>query len=102
MIKRFVGYYKPYKLLFAVDMLAAIVIAVCNLYYPTLAKDIINVYSHDDTPRRVILFSALLLGIYLIKSLCTYIVSYYGHVMGIKLQQDMRRDLFKKYESLPT
>ncbi len=102
MIKRFIGYYKPYKLMFFIDMLAAMVIAVCNLYYPTLAKDIINVYINDDTPRRLIIFSLLLLGIYLIKSVCTFIVSYYGHVMGIKLQQDMRRDLFRKYQRLPT
>ena len=102
MIKRFIGYYKPYKLMFFIDMLAAMVIAVCNLYYPTLAKDIINVYINDDTPRRLIIFSLLLLGIYLVKSVCTFIVSYYGHVMGIKLQQDMRRDLFRKYQRLPT
>lgn len=102
MIKRFIGYYKPYKLLLLVDMLAAIAIAVCNLYYPTLAKDIINVYIYEETPKLLIIFSAVLLGIYVIKSFCTFIVSYYGHVMGIKLQQDMRRDLFRKYERLPT
>ena len=50
----------------------------------------------------LLILSAVLLGIYLLKSVCTYIVSYHGHLMGIKMQKDMRADLFKKYQSLPT
>ncbi len=105
MIKRFVSYYKPYKLLLFIDMLAAVIIAICNLYYPTLTKDIINVYSKDPTEgnlRLILIGAAMLLLIYIVKSACTFVVSYYGHVMGIRLQQDMRRDLFRKYERLPT
>ncbi len=101
MIKRFISYYKPHMRLFAIDMMAAVISAACSLFYPTLAKDIINTYVYDATPRRLILFSVLLLSIYLVKSAATFIVSYYGHVMGIRLQQDMRRDLFRKYERLP-
>lgn len=101
MIKRFLSYYKPHIAIFILDMVAAIVIAACNLFYPTVAKNIINDYVFRDTPNMLILFSAILLGIYLIKALCTYIVSYHGHVMGIRMQQDMRADLFKKYQKLP-
>ena len=101
MIKRFLKYYKPYVGLFVIDILASVIIAACNLFYPSVVKDIINKYVHEETPKLLIIFSAILLGIYAIKALCTYIVSYHGHVMGIKMQRDMRRDLFKKYQSLP-
>ena len=102
MIRRFISYYKPYKLLFIIDMTAAILIAACNLVYPSVVKDIINKYAYEETPKMLLLFSLLLLAIYLIKAACTYTVSYHGHVMGIKIQRDMRADLFKKYQSLST
>ena len=100
MIKRFISYYKPYKLLFVIDMLAAIVIAACNLVYPSVVKDIINKYVFEQTPKLLLIFSAILFLIYLVKASCTYVVSYHGHIMGIKIQRDMRRDLFKKYQTL--
>lgn len=102
MIKRFLSYYKPYKLLFFIDMAAAIIISACNLIYPSVVKDIINKYVFEETPKMLLIFSAALLCIYLIKAVCTYIVSYHGHIMGIKIQRDMRGDLFKKYQTLPT
>ena len=102
MLKRFIGYYKPYRLLFALDMAAAVLIAACNLVYPSVVKNIINKYVFEDTPKTMLIFAAVLFGIYVIKAACTYVVSYHGHIMGIKLQRDMRRDLFKKYQSLST
>ena len=102
MIKRFLSYYKPYKLLFAFDMAAAIIIAACNLIYPSVVKDIINKYVFEETPKMLLIFSAVLLGIYLLKAACTYVVSYHGHIMGIKMQRDMRADLFSKYQTLNT
>ena len=102
MVKRFISYYKPYKLLFIFDMLASVIIAGCNLVYPTVVKNIINKYAPDGNIRLLLIFAAVLFGIYLLKATCTYIVSYHGHLMGIKLQRDMRRDLFCKYQSLST
>ena len=102
MVKRFISYYKPYKLLFIFDMLASVIIAGCNLVYPTVVKNIINKYAPDGNIRLLLIFAAVLFGIYLLKASCTYIVSYHGHLMGIKLQRDMRRDLFCKYQSLST
>ena len=101
MLKRFISYYKPHLGLFSFDMTAALIASACALFYPTIAKNIINEYIHDDTPRRIIIWSAVLLGIYLLKALCNYIIGYYGHVVGVRMQADMRRDLFMKYERLP-
>lgn len=102
MVKRFISYYKPYKALFILDMLAAVIIAACNLVYPTVVKNIINEYAPNKEIKMLLIFAAVLFGIYLLKATCTYIVSYHGHLMGIKLQRDMRRDLFKKYQTLST
>ena len=100
MIKRFLRYYKPHKLLFALDMIAALIVAATSLFYPMIAKNIMNEYINDETPRRLIIWSSILLGLYLVKAYCNYFMGYYGHVVGLRMQADMRRDLFKKYESL--
>ena len=101
MIKRFVSYYKPHVGLFTIDMISAVIVAVSALFYPTIVKNIINEYIHDDTPRRLIIWSVALLGIYLVKAFCNYVIGYYGHIVGVRMQADMRRDLFHKYERLP-
>ena len=101
MIKRFVKYYKPHLGLFIFDMFSAILVSVCNLFYPTIAKNIINEYIYDDTIRRIVIWALILLEIYLIKAVCNYIMGYYGHVVGVRMQADMRRDLFGKYQKLP-
>ena len=101
MLRKFISYYKPHMLLFTVDMIAALVVSVCNLVYPTLAKDIINDYALRDTANALIIGSLVLLGVYILKAVCNYIVGYHGHIVGVRMQADMRRDLFIKYESLP-
>lgn len=101
MIKRFIGYYKPHLFLFTIDMIAALLVSLCNLVYPTLAKNIINDYALRDTADALIIGSLVLLGVYILKCVCNYIVGYHGHVVGVRMQADMRRDLFCKYERLP-
>lgn len=101
MIKKFVSYYKPHLGLFTLDMICAVVVALCNLYYPTLARKIINEYSLEKSYTPIVIGAALLLVIYVIKAVGTYIMGYYGHVIGVKMQKDMRRDLFDKYQRLP-
>lgn len=101
MIKRFLSYYRGHMALFILDMIAAIIVAGCNLFYPTIAKNVINEYIYDETIANIVIWSCVLLGVYLLKSVCNYIVGYYGHVVGVRMQRDMRRDLFSKYERLP-
>ena len=70
MIKKFIGYYKPHLRLFIIDMLAAIIIAVCNLFYPTVVRKIINEYVYNETAKALIIASVFLTGIYVIKAVC--------------------------------
>ncbi len=101
MIKRFIRYYKPYKLLFSLDMLACVLIACCDLFYPMITKNIINDYVPNKKPELLFAWSAILLGLYIIKWGLNYFVSYYGHIVGLRMQADMRRDLFNHLEKLP-
>ena len=101
MLKKFISYYKPHMGLFILDMFCAVAVALCNLYYPTLARKIINEYSVEKTFVPIIIGAVLLLLVYIIKAVGTYIMGYYGHIVGVRMQKDMRRDLFAKYQKLP-
>ncbi|MBQ7114253.1 MAG: ABC transporter ATP-binding protein [Clostridia bacterium] len=101
MLKRFAAYYKPHRKLFALDMVCAFIVAVCDLFYPTIAKNIINDYVPNQNLRLLIIWGAALLGIYLIKAVLNYIITYWGHIVGVRIQADMRRDMFRHMQKLP-
>ena len=101
-MKRFISYYKPHLGLFSLDMISAVIVAVCNLFYPRIAQNIIAQFESGNAARDTVIYSAiLLLAVYIVKAIFQYIIGYYGHVVGVRMQHDMRRDLFAKYERLP-
>lgn len=102
MIKRFIRYYKPHIPLFTLDMVCALIVALCNLVYPKIASSIVGGFETGDMQRDALITSAVILAlVYILKAICQYVVGYYGHMVGVKMQADMRRDLFIKYERLP-
>ena len=101
MLKRFLSYYKGHMGLFSFDMFSAVIVAAAGLFYPMIVKNIINEYVFDQTPRRLLIWSGILLLIYLAKAYFNYVIGYWGHIVGVRMQADMREDLFKKYERLP-
>ncbi len=101
MLRNFISYYKPYRKMFVIDMVCALFVSVCNLIYPYLAKDIINVYVPQKNLRMILLWGGILLGIYVIKALLNFVIQYWGHLVGVGMQGDMRSDLFRKMQSLP-
>ena len=102
MIKRFIKYYKPHIPLFTLDMICALIVSICNLVYPSIASSIVGGFETGNMEKdRLIISASVLLGVYIVKAVCLYIVGYYGHMVGVRMQADMRRDLFDKYERLP-
>lgn len=101
MLLRFIRYYKPHWRLFALDMTCSLVVAVCDLFYPMIAKDIINVYVPQRNLHALLLWAGILFGIYLLKACLTYVIQYWGHMVGIGMQGDMRRDMFRHMQKLP-
>lgn len=101
MIRKFISYYKPYRGLFALDMLAALLVAAADLFYPTIARNIINEYVPERNLRLILIWAGVLLGVYLAKMGLSFFMQYMGHVMGTRMQGDMRRDLFRHLQKLP-
>lgn len=101
MIKRFIHYYKPHRKLFFADMFCALLVAICDLFYPMIAKNIINDYVPNRNLRLLLVWAVALVCIYLLKAGLNYFIQYYGHIVGVRMQSDMRRDMFQKLQKLP-
>ena len=101
MLKRFFQYYKPHKKLFVIDTICAFLVAACNMFYPMITKNIINDYVPNKNMQLLVIWCVALLLIYFIKALFTYIVQYWGHVLGVRIQGDMRRAMFCHIQKLP-
>nr|WP_283244945.1 ABC transporter ATP-binding protein [Gehongia tenuis] len=87
--------------LFVMDMIAAFLIAVCDLFYPVITRNMINIYIPNQNIRLLLLWGGILLGLYFAKMLFNYFVQYYGHLVGVGMQADMRRDVFRHLQRLP-
>ncbi len=101
MIKRFISYYRPHVKLFAADMVCAFILAVCDLFYPMITRSMINDYIPNKKIQLLIAWAVALLLIYFLKMALNYFVQYYGHIVGVRMQADMRRDVFDHLEKLP-
>ena len=99
-LRRFFRYYKPHKKMFIIDLICSFLISVCNMFYPMIARNIMNDYVPNEKLQLLIVWAIVLAGIYALKAILTYIVGYWGHVLGVKIQGDMRRDLFRHIETL--
>ena len=100
-LKRFCAYYRPYLGLFCLDMLCALGVALCNLFYPKLTGVIIDDFIPGGNVRAILIFSAVLIVLYIGKRYMNYFIQDYGHRMATDMQADMRRDLFGHIERLP-
>lgn len=101
MLKRFIGYYRPHLKLFFADLFCAFLVAVADLFYPIIAKNMINDYVPNRNLRLLLIWGGALLAIYCVKAGLNYFIQYYGHIVGVRIQADMRRDVFRRLQKLP-
>lgn len=101
MFKSFISYYKPYKLIFSLDMLASLFVSAIAMLYPILTQIMLEDFIPNQKINLVVYCGLALLALYLVRMYLKYFVQYYGHCMGVKMQADMRRDMFKKLEKMP-
>ena len=101
MLKRFISYYKPHLRLFTLDMLASLVISLTGIIYPIITRRMLNDLIPNREYRLIVIFGIGLLAVYLVRMGLNYFVQYYGHVMGVKMQAQMRSDMFRRLEELP-
>ena len=102
-IKKFIHYYGPYKAVFFIDLICAAVISLVDLAYPqilrTMTKTLFTQYK-DIILHALPVIAASLFVMYIVQSLCKYYVTCQGHMMGAKMERDMRRELFDHYQEL--
>ena len=101
MLKRFIAYYKPHKFMFAMDMLASLMISVIGMVYPIVTRRMLNDLIPNKKFRAVVFAGLIVLGLYVLRLLLRYFVQYYGHMVGTAMQAQMRRDMFAHLERLP-
>lgn len=101
MLKRFISYYKPHKRMFFLDMLASLMISLIGMVYPIVTNKMLNEYIPEKMYSTIVIAGIIVLVLYVARMLLRYFVQYYGHIIGVKMQSAMRRDLFDHLQKLP-
>ena len=101
MLKRFIYYYKPHKKMLALDMLASLLISVIGMVYPVVTNKMLNIYIPEKMYSTIVIAGLIVLVLYIVRMLLRYFVQYYGHLIGVQMQSQMRQDLFAHLEKQP-
>ena len=101
LVKRFIAYYRPHKLLFGADMAASLLISLLGMVYPVMTNRLLNDFIPNRAYRSIIIAGSVVLLLYLMRMLLRYFVQYQGHMVGTYMQAQMRRELFAHLERLP-
>ena len=100
MLKRFVSYYRPYKGLFILDLGMAVLSSLLAILFPVLTRHLLSVEIPARNLRAMGVIFALMLVIYLIQTVSQYIRITWGHILGVKMETDMRNELFSHLQRL--
>lgn len=101
--QKFIKYYGPYKAVFFFDLLCAAFISLVDLAFPQILRVLTRTLFLKDSSiifQKLPIIGIILLLFYIIQALCKYYVSCQGHIMGAKMERDMRKELFEHYENL--
>jgi len=100
MLKKFISYYKPYLKLFILDLSCAFLIASIDLAFPLITRQFINDIIPNGKLRIFYIFIIALLILAVVRAVLNYIIDYWGHIVGTRMERDMRRDLFEHLQTL--
>lgn len=101
MLKRFIRYYEPHKKMLTLDMLASLLISVIGMVYPVVTNKMLNIYIPEKMYSTIVVSGLIVLALYVVRMLLRYFVQYYGHLIGVQMQSQMRQDLFAHLEKQP-
>ena len=101
MLKRFIAYYRPHKKLLVMDLLASLLISLIGMVYPVVTNRMLNDYIPNRMYSTIVVAGLVVLFLYTVRMLMRYFVQFYGHMIGVRMQSRMRRDLFAHLEKLP-
>ena len=100
MFKNFISYYKPHRGLFYLDMLCAVTASALAVFFPFLTRTLVGDLIPAGELKPILFILALMLGIYIAKAFLTFIRVKWGHILGVRMEADMRRDLFAHIQKL--
>ncbi len=100
MLRRFFSYYRPYKGLFILDFTCAVIAGLLELGFPLAVSQFIDDLLPSGNWKMIVLASIGLLGIYVLNTVLNYVVTYWGHMLGINIETDMRRKMFDHIQKL--
>ena len=101
LLKRFMAYYKPHIKLFSMDMGASLLVSMIGIVYPIVTRTMLNDLIPNRNYRMVVIFGVTLLALYIAKMMLNFFIQYQGHMMGVRMQAQMRSDMFSHLERLP-
>lgn len=101
MLKRFIAYYRPHQKIFILDMLASLLVSLIGIVYPIITRKMLNTLIPDRNYKMIVAAGLIVLALYIMKMMLNYFIQYYGHIMGVKMQAQMRSDMFNHLEKLP-
>ena len=100
MLSRFIKYYKPHKKLFILDIFTASAAALLAMVIPFCTRELLKTYIPQKDLSRILITLGIMLGIIVIKTLFDYIRVRWGHVLGVRMEADMRADFFTHLQKL--
>lgn len=100
MLKRFISYYKPHKKIFLLDMGASLLVSLIAILYPMVTRKMLNDLIPNQNYRMIVIFGASLLILYAVRMGLNYFIQYQGHIMGVRMQAQMRTELFAHLQKL--
>lgn len=101
MLKKFIHYVLKHRTLFLLDLACAFFVGTTDLFLPMIVRQIINIYVPNHDVQMIVRWVMILAIIYFIKLILNLIINYWGHICGLRIQADMRKDLFHHLERLP-
>ena len=102
-LRKFISYYKPYKIAFALDLICAAIVSIIDLAYPQFLRVLTKTLFMEDKGvifKTLPIIAVTLLLVYILQAMCNYYVACQGHIMGARMERDMRQQLFEHYEKL--
>ncbi|WP_028537698.1 ABC transporter ATP-binding protein [Paenibacillus sp. J14] len=100
MLRRFFSYYRPYKHLFILDFTCAVVAGLLEIGFPVAVNQFVDKLLPGRDWALIIWASAALLGVYLLNTALNYIVTYWGHMLGVNIETTMRKKMFDHLQKL--
>ena len=99
-LKRFISYYKPHRWLFFIDLVCAFIVSVIDLFFPVITRRIVQTIIPNGEISTFWIFIGVMVFMYIARTALRFVVEYWGHILGVRIEYDMRKDLFTHLQTL--